>query len=81
MKAMQACMFGVLCGGMLMVSGSAIADHWKFDLINESDHAAIEFRTQEDGEWSRNWLRDRIELGATFEMDFGTSEGDCTIRT
>jgi hypothetical protein len=55
--------------------------HWKFNVVNKSDTPAVEFRTQEDGEWSSNWLRDRIEPGDTFDMDFGTDKGDCTVRT
>ena len=55
--------------------------HWKFGVINKSDVAAIEFRTQEDGEWSSNWIKDRIEPGDKFDMDFGTDKGDCEVRT
>ena len=56
-------------------------NHWKFNVVNKSQTAAIEFRTQEDGEWSQNWIKDRIEPGDTFDMDFGTDKGDCTVRT
>ena len=41
----------------------------------------VEFRTQEDGEWSSNWISDRVEPGDTFDMDFGTDKGNCTVRT
>jgi hypothetical protein len=54
---------------------------WKFKVVNQSSTAAVEFRTQEDGEWSKNWIADRIEPGDTFVMDFGTDKGDCTVRT
>ena len=50
-------------------------------VVNKSETAAIEFRTQEDGEWSSNWIKDRIEPGDTFDMDFGTDKGDCEVRT
>ena len=74
----------------VMAAGGAIAlatapahagNHWKFAVVNKSETAAIEFRTQEDGEWSSNWIKDRIEPGDTFNMDFGTDKGDCTVRT
>jgi hypothetical protein len=65
-----------------MMSSLAIAgDHWKFNVINKSNTAAVEFRTQENGEWSSNWISDRIQPGDTFNMDFGASKGDCTVRT
>ena len=57
------------------------ASHWKFGVVNKSDVAAVEFRTQEDGEWSSNWIKDRIEPGDKFDMDFGTDKGDCEVRT
>jgi hypothetical protein len=56
-------------------------NHWKFAVVNKSQTAAIEFRTQEDGEWSSNWIKDRIEPGDAFDMDFGADNGDCTVRT
>ena len=55
--------------------------HWKFSVVNKSQTAAIEFRTQEDGDWSSNWIKDRIEPGDSFDMDFGTDKGDCSVRT
>ncbi len=60
---------------------SYAGEHWKFNVVNKSETAAVEFRTQEDGEWSKNWIADRIEPGDTFVMDFGTDKGDCTVRT
>jgi hypothetical protein len=60
---------------------SYAGEHWKFNVVNKSETAAVEFRTQEDGEWSKNWIADRIEPGDTFNMDFGTDKGDCTVRT
>ena len=72
-------------GAALMLStlacDSATAKSWKFNVVNKSQTSVVEFRTREDGEWSRNWIRERIEPGDTFEMDFNTDEGDCTIRT
>ena len=62
-------------------TASIAADQWKFNVINKSSVAAVEFRTQENGAWSSNWITDRIEAGDTFNMDFGTSKGDCTVRT
>jgi hypothetical protein len=60
---------------------TASANEWKFKVVNKSQTSAIEFRTREDGRWSKNWISDRIEPGDTFDMDFGTDEGDCTVRT
>jgi hypothetical protein len=62
-------------------SQAMAGDHWKFNVINKSATAAVEFRTQENGDWSSNWISDRIQPGDTFNMDFGTSKGDCTVRT
>jgi hypothetical protein len=72
---------GALLAASMLGSGGAMAKEWVFYVENKSNHAVIEFRTREDGEWSKNWISDRIEPNAKFEMDFGTSEGDCTIRT
>jgi len=67
---------------LTLVAAPALAgDHWKFVVVNKSTLAAVEFRTQEDGEWSSNWITDRIEPGDTFNMDFGTAKGDCAVRT
>jgi hypothetical protein len=70
-----------LMGGLFLATSSQAGEHWKFKVINKSNTAALEFRTQEEGEWSKNWISDRIEPGDTFNMDFGTTEGDCTVRT
>lgn len=66
-----------LCAGMI----AAAAAEWKFEVENKSSAAVMEFRTQEDGEWSQNWIRDRIEPGDTFNMDFGHDDGECAVRT
>ena len=69
-------------GAIALATAPAHAgNHWKFSVVNKSQTAAIEFRTQEDGEWSSNWIKDRIEPGDAFDMDFGTDKGDCTVRT
>jgi hypothetical protein len=76
------CSGAVLVASMLAGNGaSAGSDHWKFLIKNKSDHAVVEFRTQEDDEWSSNWISERIEPGDTFDMDFNTNEGSCTVRT
>jgi hypothetical protein len=62
-------------------STSASASEWKFKVYNKSQTAAVEFRTQEDGEWSSNWISDRIEPGDKFDMDFGHADGSCSVRT
>ena len=55
--------------------------HWYFDVENELTDAVIELRTQEDGEWSENWLSNRIEPGDKIKLDFETDEGKCEVRT
>ncbi len=72
---------GAILVACMLANGGATAKEWVFHVENKSNHAVIEFRTREEGEWSQNWISDRIEPGDRFEMDFGTSEGDCTIRT
>ena len=73
---------GALLAASMMVGNAAAADdHWKFLIKNKSDHAVLEFRTREDDDWSSNWINNRIEPGDTFNMDFNTSEGSCTVRT
>jgi ABC-type sulfate transport system substrate-binding protein len=64
-----------------LFSTGAQAGHWKFDVVNKSNTAAVEFRTQENGEWSHNWIENRIESGDTFNMDFNHDDGDCSVRT
>ena len=34
--------------------------HWYFDVENDSNGVVLEFRTQEDGQWSENWLSNRL---------------------
>jgi hypothetical protein len=70
-----------LAASAMMGSLALAGDHWKFNIVNKSTAAALEFRTQENGEWSSNWISDRIQPGDTFNMDFGTSKGDCSVRT
>ena len=73
--------FATAAVGALALAGAANAASWKFKVYNKSNTAAIEFRTQEDGEWSSNWITERIEPGDYFDMDFGNDKGDCTVRT
>ena len=42
--------------GTIALAGAALADtgHWKFELENSSNNPIVEFRTQEEGEWSEN---------------------------
>jgi hypothetical protein len=60
---------------------TASSGEWKFKVVNKGTLPAIEFRTQEDSEWSSNWISERVEPGDTFDMDFGTDKGNCTVRT
>src|ERR1700691_2719986 len=65
----------------VLSSPGAVGDHWKFNVVNNSAIAAVEFRTQANGEWSPNWISDKIEPGDRFNMDFRVINGDCTVRT
>ena len=69
--------------GTITLATVALADtgHWKFEVENSSNNPIVEFRTQEDGEWSENWIDNRIEPGDKTELDFETSKGKCTVRT
>lgn len=65
--------------GLLAVPASA--GEWKFELVNKSNASVLSFKTQENGRWSKNWLEENVAPGETFDMDFGTDEGNCTVRT
>lgn len=67
----------------ITLTAPALSDEgeWKFNVINKSNSTAVEFRTQEDGEWSENWISERIEPGNDVELDFETEEGKCVVRT
>jgi hypothetical protein len=67
----------------LAAFGPALAEgkSWKFDVVNRGNSPVVEFRTQEEGEWSENWIENRIEPGDTVELDFETDEGKCAVRT
>ncbi|HML42007.1 MULTISPECIES: hypothetical protein [Hyphomicrobium] len=54
---------------------------WEFEVVNKGNSPVIEFRTQEEGEWSENWVSSRIEPGDKVTLDFETDEGKCTVRT
>ena len=71
----------ILFATTMVVSHTADAKEWKFNVVNRGSHPALEFRTQEEGEWSENWLEKRLNPGASIEMDFETDEGQCTVRT
>jgi hypothetical protein len=78
-------LFALLLGvtSTLSAFGPALAagKSWKFDVENKGNSPVIEFRTQEEGEWSENWIENRIEPGDQIELDFETDEGKCTVRT
>ena len=66
----------------LLLSSTAMAgDHWVFRIVNKSKLTADGFRTMEDGRWSDNWLHTDIEPDTDWNMDFGHSDGVCTVRT
>lgn len=74
---------GALVAAMV-VAGSALpaaAGNWTFGLLNNTGDTITGFRTKEDGAWSGNWLSGKVAPGDEFEMDFGTAEGECVVRT
>ena len=82
--AIAAAIIGTALAVGMFGAGTATAEddkHWYFDVVNESNDTAIELRTQEDGEWSENWLSNRLEPGDTIKLDFETDEGKCEVRT
>ena len=70
---------------LMLISTNTVSlarDSWVFHVENRSSVAVKNFRTQENGKWSGNWIKgDIIRSGEKFEMDFGSSHGDCTVRT
>jgi hypothetical protein len=70
-----------LLAAPLFVNHPASAAEWKFNVVNRGTHPALELRTQEEGEWSENWLESRLEPGKSIVLDFETDEGECTVRT
>lgn len=65
-----------------ILAAPASAGSWKFGITNKTKYVITGFRTKEKGEgWSSNWLGESIQPGEEFEMDFGTDEGECTVRT
>ncbi|GAB3121816.1 hypothetical protein [Novispirillum itersonii] len=75
---------GLFAAALLAAAAAAPSAHagsWKFELTNKTKEAITEFRTKEDGQWSNNWLSEAVKAGDVFEMDFGTAEGDCVVRT
>ena len=52
-----------------------------FEVENNSNGVVLELRTQEEGEWSENWLANRLEAGDKIKLDFETNEGKCEVRT
>jgi hypothetical protein len=69
-------------GWSFVHSAVAANAHWRFDIVNKSKVAAVEFRTQSNGAWSPNWIGDRIDPDDRFHMDFGADiANDCTVRT
>ena len=82
--AIAAAIIGTAMAVGMFGAGTANAEdgkHWYFDVENQSNDTAIELRTQEDGEWSENWLSNRLEPGNTIKLDFETDEGKCEVRT
>jgi hypothetical protein len=72
----------LVCAALsLSFTGQSFAGSWKFNVINKSAAKVLSFQTKENGDWSHNWLGENIAPGETFVMDFGTAEGECSVRT
>lgn len=83
MARSRASILGYACAALLVSFSPALAQDksWKFEVLNKGNSPVVEFRTQEDGEWSENWIDNRIEPGDTVTLDFETDEGKCKVRT
>ena len=79
----RAASLGLALAALTLSLSPATAEQksWTFDVVNKGNTPVIEFRTQEEGEWSENWISERIEPGDTTTLDFETDEGKCTVRT
>ena len=55
--------------------------HWQFEIENNSSLVADGFRTQENDQWSDNWLNTQIGPGDVSSMDFNHDDGSCVVRT
>jgi hypothetical protein len=71
----------VVAASIAFTCQGASAKSWKFDLHNNSAVDVTAFKTQEGGEWSENWLEENVKPAEVYEMDFGSDEGDCSVRT
>jgi hypothetical protein len=80
-RAVLSVLTGTTAAVLFSAAGSADTGQWKFNVVNKSNLPIVEFRTKEDGDWSENWISDRIEPGDDVVLDFETSEGDCIVRT
>jgi len=83
--AIAATILGAALAAGMFGAGVARAEdddkHWYFEVQNDSNGTVLEFRTQEEGEWSENWLSNRMEPGDHIKLDFETDEGKCEVRT
>ena len=65
---------------MVMSGTPASATDYDFTLTNASSGYVITgFYTQENGRWSRNWLRGRVRAGQSVSMQWGSNDGDCSV--
>jgi hypothetical protein len=67
--------FGVFTG-----TASAQSD-FPFKLHNRSQGWTINsFQTFQDGQWSSNWLNERVKSGEVVNMDWKSNAGNCVVR-
>ena len=72
----------VIFGLLATIEASLAGPSWVFHVINRSDVPVKQFRTKENGLWSKNWIKGKeIYPGANFTMNFDYSDGDCVVRT
>ncbi len=68
--------------GSIAGQGPAFAQSdYPFRLHNRSQGWTISgFQTYQDGQWSRNWLSNRVRAGEYTNMDWHSNAGSCVVR-
>jgi hypothetical protein len=66
--------------GMTVSALPAFASDYSFKLHNRSSGWTISgFYTLQDGAWSKNWLNENIDSGASVRMDWNSNAGNCVV--
>ena len=79
MAPMQALIRFAVALGAVVFAVSAMADSYKFHLINKTTKYTITgFQTYENGTWS-TWSNVSLAPGDEQDVDWGTNEGKCVV--